>query len=189
MLSHSLIGKHSRLVCCNCSPLFFSPLLPHSLSWLFCCLWWYVFENETKNWGRNQALSLFSICSLCRFFSLSCFSSLSSATPCFRHVAHCSLCLHTHVQHARTHTQRHTLAHGETLSHLCNCARKKSSTAPSLRNQQLWDNSVTNKVNGVGGCSPLMAQAEKIFYYFFSLFCVCGICDVRFYGAGSLPCC
>lgn len=45
--------------------------------------------------------------------------------------------------------------------------------APSLRNQQLWDNSVTNKVNGGGGQEeeeerrgPLMAGAEKIFYFF-----------------------
>lgn len=72
-------------------------------------------------------------------------------------------CLHV----CETHS---VCTHTVTLSHLCNhnSVTKKSSEPPSLRNQQLWDNSVTNKVKG----RTLWWLKLKRYFIFFIFLCV-----------------
>lgn len=133
-------------------------------------------------WGkkrRNQTRSLDSLATAATtvafivFFLLFFYQALLHMPPPIAHS-----CLHM----CETHT---LYTHTGTLSHLCNhnSVTKKSSEPPSLRNQQLWDNSVTNKVKG------RTLWWLKLKRYFIFLFFVCGIWDVWFYGVSSLPRC
>lgn len=183
-LSQSLIRTHSLLAFCNSSPLFWShSCLSSSLPSFHDCfashddiaLIMRVEGKKRRKRKRNQACPA-SASSAFFFYDSpphtlfsNTFSSLTPPPIVYSHFLH--------IWNTRTHTQTHIFsAHDATLSHLCkhNSAMKESSVAPSLRNQQLWDNSVTNKVKG----RALWWLKLK---RYFIIFCVCVCVDACVY--------
>lgn len=150
-LSHSLIRRHSLLACCNSSPLFCSrPCLSSCLPLFNDCFAGHddiSLKTGRKREGIRPVQSLASVASVATTVSFMILPSLSIPPHLFLYTPSYNwFLLAQSISLSRTHTHAHTA----TLSHLCNhnSATKKSGTAPSLRNQQLWDNSVTNKVKG-----------------------------------------